>query len=112
MQKGKGRGLAHPLRRSEYRLLWQQREGQALATLIAVYTSEGCVGRCDARCHDATTPECDCICGGANHGVGQSRAIENTRALAEQWLQEYAHRKGFAEVKYELGQLVQQPSLW
>lgn len=85
-----------------------------MATLIAVYTSEGCVGRCDARCHDATSPaaECDCICGGANHGVGQARAIENTRALAEKWLQEFAERKGFAEVTYELGQMVEQPSLW
>lgn len=49
-------------------------------TLIALYTSEGCVGRCDAKCYDATEPSCNCICGGKNHGAGKARAIENTRA--------------------------------
>jgi hypothetical protein len=38
-------------------------------TLIAVYTSEGYIGRCDAKCYTATVPTCDCICGGANHEV-------------------------------------------
>ncbi len=42
--------------------------------------------RCDAKCHDATTPECDCICGGRNHGVGRHRAIENTREMAKELL--------------------------
>lgn len=39
-----------------------------MCTLIAVYNSDGCVGRCDARCHKATTPQCHCICGGRYHG--------------------------------------------
>jgi hypothetical protein len=53
-----------------------------VSTAIAVYNSEGCVGRCDAKCHDATEPDCDCICGGRLHGVGAGRAIEqNTRDL-------------------------------
>lgn len=50
-----------------------------MVTLIAVYNSEGCVGRCDARCYNAKNPECNCICGGKNHGCGLQRAIENTR---------------------------------
>ena len=83
-----------------------------MATLIAAYNSEGCIGRCDARCHDAITTKCDCICGGANHGVGQAQAIENTRAMAEQWIREYIDQKGLTDVRCELGQLVQQPSLW
>lgn len=53
-----------------------------MTTAIAVYNSEGCVGRCDAKCHNATAPECDCICGGRLHGVGAERAIaQNTRDL-------------------------------
>lgn len=48
-------------------------------TLIAVYNSDGCVGRCDAKCYNATSHECDCICGGANHGAGQQQAVANTR---------------------------------
>lgn len=39
-------------------------------------------GRCDARCYDAETDRCHCICGGANHGAGLRRAVENNRAVA------------------------------
>lgn len=47
-----------------------------MSTVLAVYNSEGCVGRCDARCHDAKTLKCECICGGRYHGVGAAHAIE------------------------------------
>lgn len=60
-----------------------------MTTLIAVYDSDGCKGRCDARCYDATSEICDCVCGGKNHGVGINRAAENTRQLAEQMLSDY-----------------------
>lgn len=59
-----------------------------MTTLIAVYNSEGCQGRCDARCYEATEPECDCICAGRNHGAGKEQAVENTRELAESWIEE------------------------
>lgn len=66
-----------------------------MTTLIAAYRSDGtCLGRCDARCHDALEPRCDCICGGRNHGAGLERAVENTRELAESWLDEAAKRAG------------------
>jgi hypothetical protein len=42
--------------------------GVRVTTVIAVYNSEGCVGRCDANCHNARSRDCDCICGGQNHG--------------------------------------------
>ena len=54
-----------------------------MPTLIAVYDSDGCVGRCDAKCYEALEPECDCICGGRNHGVGHKRALENTAELVD-----------------------------
>jgi hypothetical protein len=54
-----------------------------MTTLIAVYNSDGCVFRCDARCYEAVDPECDCICGGRNHGVGRARAVENTAELID-----------------------------
>ena len=50
-----------------------------MTTVLAVYNGEGCVGRCDAKCHEATTRECDCICGGRNHGIGIARALTQTR---------------------------------
>jgi predicted RNase H-like HicB family nuclease len=59
-----------------------------VTTLIAVYNSEGCQGRCDAKCYDAAEPDCDCICGGRNHGAGKEQALDNTRELAESWLEQ------------------------
>jgi len=50
-----------------------------MTTLIAAYNSEGCTGRCDAKCYNATYLDCDCICGGRNHGKGQRQAIQNNR---------------------------------
>jgi predicted methyltransferase MtxX (methanogen marker protein 4) len=64
-----------------------------MTTLIAVYNSEGCVGRCDAKCYNAWEPDCDCICQGRNHGAGKQQAIDNTRELAESWL-EHARANG------------------
>jgi hypothetical protein len=57
-----------------------------MAALIAVYTGDGCVGRCDAKCYNAWGPECHCICRGANHGAGKQEAIANTRELVESWI--------------------------
>lgn len=54
-----------------------------MTTVLAVYNSEGCVGRCDAKCHEATSADCDCICGGRNHGRGFGQAVANTRELVD-----------------------------
>jgi hypothetical protein len=48
-----------------------------MATLLAVYNSEGLIGRCDARCYHARWEDCTCICGGRNHGVGLVQAQNN-----------------------------------
>ncbi len=64
-----------------------------MTTLIAVYNSEGCVGRCDAKCYEAAEPDCDCICQGRNQGAGKQQALDNTRELAEGWL-EHARAAG------------------
>jgi len=60
-----------------------------MSTLIAFYNSEGCVGRCDAKCYNAKTPSCDCICAGINHGVGYHDAQANTLLLALEWARRY-----------------------
>jgi hypothetical protein len=41
------------------------------------------VGRCDAKCYDAHEPDCDCICGGRNHGARLVQALENTADLVD-----------------------------
>lgn len=61
-----------------------------------IYASNGdkCIGKCDANCYNATSPECDCICGGRNHGVGLKQAQDNTRKYADEWIERYAKEKG------------------
>ena len=81
-----------------------------MATLISVYSSNGLVGRCDAKCYNAKHEKCVCICGGRNHGKGQDRAIENTREMANQIIEETALVKG--EVMAKLGLDVSQLRLF
>lgn len=57
-----------------------------MTTILAVYNIKGCVGRCDANCHQAAHAKCSCICGGANHGKGKDQAtdrIGDLRRFAE-----------------------------
>jgi predicted RNase H-like HicB family nuclease len=65
-----------------------------MTTMIAAYNSDGCIGRCDAKCYNAEHPHCDCVCGGANHGAGINQATQNTQELAEKWIEEYQKRRG------------------
>ncbi len=69
-----------------------------MTTVIAAYDSDGCTGRCDAKCHDATGPDCNCICGGKNHGVGVDKAVENAREQYKEWIDEY--QKAHPEVTH------------
>jgi len=68
-----------------------------MTTLIAVYNSDGCVGRCDARCYDAKHDKCECICGGKNHGAGRDKAVDNVREYAEKMVEEYATKNGLTD---------------
>ncbi len=83
-----------------------------MTTLIAVYTSQGCIGRCDARCYEATQSECTCICGGRNHRAGKQKSIDNTRELAERWITDYARAHDLHDFKAEMHQECQQHTLW
>lgn len=46
-----------------------------MTTVLSVGNSEG-ERRCDARCHDARFPGCDCVCGGKYHGAGASNVVQ------------------------------------
>lgn len=81
-------------------------------TLIAAYNSDGCIGRCDAKCYNATCEECTCICGGANHGVGRTKAMDNTRELAESWMEAYKEAHHGQELTFMKSPDVQQLSLF
>jgi hypothetical protein len=66
-----------------------------MTTLITYHSSGGDQGRCDAKCYEAQHPDCDCICGGRNHGAGLDQALENTRELGESWIE---HAKASGQV--------------
>lgn len=66
-----------------------------MTTLIGVYNSDGCAGRCDAKCYGATGGDCHCICGGMNHGKGEATAREQTRQLAGAELRAIEARGGW-----------------
>ncbi len=84
-----------------------------MTTLIAVFNAEGkCVQRCDAKCYDAQDDKCTCVCHGRNHGAGRKQAIENTRELAESWVEEYARKNGIQVEKVHLAEEVQQMELF
>jgi hypothetical protein len=73
-------------------------------TLIAVYTSDGCVGRCDARCYNATSSSCDCICRGMNHAKGLTVARDLTSdavisKLGDEWCKEHGIERRSARVE-------------
>ena len=57
-------------------------------TVYAVYNSQGVVGRCDAKCHNAQHSKCECICGGMNHGKGLGQAMANVQDLFVRTLKE------------------------
>lgn len=79
-----------------------------MVTLISWQTSGGTGGRCDAKCYEAHEPDCDCICGGRNHGAGRQQAEENTLELAEGWAA-HARTKGWL---VELGEPATQAALF
>lgn len=47
-----------------------------MATVMSWGNSEGTQGRCDARCHNAALPKCDCMCGGTFHGSAHNGTFE------------------------------------
>lgn len=75
-----------------------------MTALITVSNSQGVVGRCDAKCYNATGPDCDCICGGKNHGAGLDIAQENANehCLGERRLEDWARKHGMDPARLKL----------
>jgi hypothetical protein len=46
-----------------------------MATLMQWGNSDGIQGRCDAKCHNAATSHCNCMCGGRYHGGGRDGTL-------------------------------------
>lgn len=77
-----------------------------MTTLIQCSNSSGIYGRCDAKCYGAHWPDCDCVCGGMNHGKGYEAARDNTAALAGERLRAIEARGGYVPDEFrQLGLL-------
>lgn len=83
-----------------------------MSTLIALYTNDGCVGRCDAKRYLAKSGPCDCICGGVNHDAGRARAEAQTRAHAERMIETYARANGLEKYQIDLSATGMQGTLF
>ena len=81
-----------------------------MVTLIRPLTLPSCLPQAAnkaaamSKYYEATGPDCDCICGGRNHGAGQDQAIENTRELAETMIAEYAETHALPEFQASVNQ--------
>lgn len=66
-----------------------------MTTLISAGNSEGTYGRCDAKCYNAESGNCHCICGGMNHGKGLAEATRLTSNMAAGEVRDIAARGGY-----------------
>lgn len=67
-----------------------------MATLMQWGNSEGVKGRCDAKCHNAKEPKCECMCGGRFHGKAREPGgLE--KAVKEFWEEVVERAKERAE---------------
>jgi hypothetical protein len=49
--------------------------------LMTQKIGQGPTQRCDARCYNAKSGLCQCICDGRNHGAGITKALNNVRTM-------------------------------
>jgi hypothetical protein len=78
-----------------------------MPALITVHYGNGESRRCDANCYDAKAPDCHCICGGANHGVGFQRAAENVVKSADELIKKYEGNAAYVVVDREASGFLQ-----
>ena len=71
-------------------------------TIISAYDRGTMYGRCDASCYDGTKTDCDCICGGVNHGVGLTRALANTAAMSDNWLKRDRNSRHSRSIAFDM----------
>jgi hypothetical protein len=50
-----------------------------MSTAMQWGNSDGIKGRCDAKCHNAVSPDCDCMCGGRYHGAKRNGTFNDVR---------------------------------
>lgn len=65
-----------------------------MTTLMQWGNSDGIQGRCDDKCHSATNPHCECMCGGRFHGASlKDGGLEKQVELYQDEVVEYANKR-------------------
>jgi hypothetical protein len=77
-----------------------------MATLIYVRSGNGQYRCCNANCYNAREPDCRCICGAKNHGVGESKAVQNVLAYTEDQVRAIAAKGGWVSEEIKQGKLI------
>jgi hypothetical protein len=67
-----------------------------MSTLIELRDNGHAAMKCAAKCYNAKSKVCDCICGGLNHGVGLTQAVANTRQAGTRAVADYVADHPFA----------------
>ena len=83
------------------------RNQDLMATVIKVGN-----GRCDARCHEAKQPDCDCICGGRYHGALLKGPEELEKRLEDdkEWILNGVNKGDIADAQTPLFSTQQKPT--
>lgn len=68
-----------------------------MTTLMQWGNSEGVKGRCDAKCHNAFGPDCNCMCGGRYHGGGRDGTLQERIAQYGDEVLEAAEKRAVEE---------------
>jgi hypothetical protein len=67
-----------------------------MTKLIELRDGKHPASACDAKCYNAKSPICDCICNGLNHGIGLPAAIDRTRRDGARYVAQYVADHPFA----------------
>ena len=76
-----------------------------MVTVMRWGNSDGTKGRCDAKCHKASAPNCSCMCNGRYHGAG--REPGGMRSAMERYARERAQAEGMELKAKTLAELLQ-----
>jgi hypothetical protein len=66
--------------------------------LIALVAKNHLVYACAEGCYNATSDRSDCVCGGANRGLGRAKAQRNTLQHWKEWADAWQARHPNVEI--------------
>lgn len=56
-----------------------------MSIMMKVFRFGKLIGQCDAKCYNAKTEKCNCVCQGLLHGKGRNEAVRFLRLAKPQY---------------------------